>query len=344
MQEGTPTSSARRLDDHQKARAELSSPTQQPAAPVGSPGVEASVPVKPASVASGHREVETQGAADLKAPEVAVSHPPPTETQVATPPAEPPLPETPETQEVAEPPLPETQEVAEPFPETQEVAEPPFPETQAQPAAETVETQEAASQAEKVLPAAGATEIDKATSPPPPSQLQGEGSKPLQIQQTAAKQHVFDSEPEPAVPVWAGVNALAANQPLKTQTVVVGATLTPASSPAPAPVAPSLAAAPPDPLAALATSLGGGGGDVVLPGELSAMILAAPTAPPASAPSAPGQAPLDPSVNTANHRASAMRLNRFMESAEASKFPHMQKLFTGTRDEACIALKCFENM
>jgi hypothetical protein len=194
------------------------------------------------------------------------------------------------------------------------------------------------------LPAAGATEIDKATSPPPPSQLQGEGSKPLQIQQTAAKQHVFDSEPEPAVPVWAGVNALAANQPLKTQTVVVGATLTPASSPAPAPVAPSLAAAPPDPLAALATSLGGGGGDVVLPGELSAMILAAPTAPPASAPSAPGQAPLDPSVNTANHRASAMRLNRFMESAEASKFPHMQKLFTGTRDEACIALKCFENM
>ena len=338
MQEGTPTSSARRLDDHQKARAELSSPTQQPAAPVGSPG-EASVPAKPASVASGDREVETKGAADLKAPEVAVSHPPPTETQVATPPAEPPLPET---QEVAEPPLPETQEVAEPFPETQKVAEPPFPETQ--PATETVETQEAASQAEKVLPAAGATEIDKATSPPPPSQLQGEGSKPLQIQQTAAKQHVFDSEPEPAVPVWAGVNALAANQPLKTETVVVGATLTPASSPVPAPVAPSVAAAPPDPLAALATSLRGGGGDVVLPGELSAMILAAPTAPPASAPSAPGQAPLDPLVNTTSHRASSMRLNRFMESAEASKFPHMQKLFHGTRDEACIALNCFENI
>ena len=392
MQEGAPTSSAKRLDDHQSATAELTS--LQPAALVGGQDVK----LGPASVAS-NGSTEREGAiplaaetkadaAALMAPEAAVSQFP--ETAVATPPAQPPVlesqvatstpcPETavatppvlesqvatstpcPETA-VATPPVLESQVPTStpqpPCPEATQPDQPPVPETQevdqpgdsppAQPpVAETVPSQaEKATEIDKVATLAPA-ETQQVSSPAPPSQLQGDGSKPLQPQKTAsAKQHVFDIDPEPSVPVWAGVNALPANQPLKTQTVVVGANLTPpvsASAPAPAPVAstPAVpAGASPDPLAELAANLGGGGAGVAIPAELNAMILAAPAPTPTGAP-APGAqgTPLDPSVNTTTNRAAAMRLNRFMESAEASKFPHMQKLFTGTRDEACLALK-----
>ena len=73
-----------------------------------------------------------------------------------------------------------------------------------------------------------------------------------------------------------------------------------------------------------------------IPDDLAAMVAAAPpqtSQQPAAA--VPGQTPLDPRVNTSTNRAASMRLNRFMESAEGQKFPHMLKLFNSNSDEPC---------
>ena len=74
----------------------------------------------------------------------------------------------------------------------------------------------------------------------------------------------------------------------------------------------------------------------LLPDDLRALILAAQGTPQQNqpAPDACAEAnPIDPNVTTATHRASAMRLSRFMESEEGAKFPHMQKMFSGTRED-----------
>ena len=74
----------------------------------------------------------------------------------------------------------------------------------------------------------------------------------------------------------------------------------------------------------------------LLPDDLRALILAAQGTPQQNqpAPDAGAEAnPIDPNVTTATHRASAMRLSRFMESEEGAKFPHMQKMFSGTRED-----------
>ena len=43
----------------------------------------------------------------------------------------------------------------------------------------------------------------------------------------------------------------------------------------------------------------------------------------------------DKGVNTSTHRNAAMRLNRFMSSAQAAKFPRMATLFNGTPEVPC---------
>eukprot|EP00435_Cladocopium_sp_Y103_P035192 s696_g9.t1 len=73
-----------------------------------------------------------------------------------------------------------------------------------------------------------------------------------------------------------------------------------------------------------------------IPDDLAAMILATPPAAPEQdqqQQTAPGQRPLDPKINTSTNRAASMRLNRFMESSEGQKFPHMLKLFNSNSDE-----------
>ena len=110
--------------------------------------------------------------------------------------------------------------------------------------------------------------------------------------------------------------------------------------PAPAPPASADDAA--DPLASLAANLGAGHDGVEMPGDLGLLILNgcnASKSPDAPAPDAAGQAPLDPKVNTSTNRPAAMRLNRFMESSDANKFPHMQKLFNGTKEDTRL---CFD--
>lgn len=80
-----------------------------------------------------------------------------------------------------------------------------------------------------------------------------------------------------------------------------------------------------------------GAGTSMLPQELLTALQAAPgqsaVAPTAEAPA--GQAPLDPTVNSSSHKNSAMRLKRFMET-EGDNFPHMQKLFSGSKEEPLL--------
>ena len=80
---------------------------------------------------------------------------------------------------------------------------------------------------------------------------------------------------------------------------------------------------------------GSADGALQLPEDLRALILQSQGTPQQAetTPDASGANQLDPSVSTATHRPSAMRLARFMESPEGAKFPHMQKMFNGTRDD-----------
>ena len=104
---------------------------------------------------------------------------------------------------------------------------------------------------------------------------------------------------------------------------------------------PTVPAVPAPDVEAVMASMGAGNGDgspegAPIPAELASLISTSVHGSPAGAvePTPPGQVPLDPRVNTSTNRASAMRLNRYMESAEGARFPHMQKLFQGDSADA----------
>ena len=90
----------------------------------------------------------------------------------------------------------------------------------------------------------------------------------------------------------------------------------------------------------LAQSVGTGSAAAMpaLPPDLTSLIATSQAAQPAAVPGGPGGPgpALDPMVNTSTHRSAHMRLTRFMESPEGAKFPHMQKLWSGNRDDPCL--------
>eukprot|EP00435_Cladocopium_sp_Y103_P003661 s1776_g1.t1 len=183
---------------------------------------------------------------------------------------------------------------------------------------------------------------DWSARPLPPSALWNMNKPSRMWQQLPTVSHQVPNVPPP---VWAGVNAFPA-KPLKTETVVVGATLPPVKAAAPVPSVPAVAPpaqamapppapmpsaqpavpeaglsvpAPPQPpaggdeLEALARTLGAGAASALptpaLPDDLSAMIAASP----AQRLALPGQGAvqaLDPTVNTSTHRSAHMRLQR----------------------------------
>ena len=93
-----------------------------------------------------------------------------------------------------------------------------------------------------------------------------------------------------------------------------------------------------DQLEAMLQGLSGGASvDSQIPEELQGLIAAgneAPAAKPSGSAGWVSAGELDPNVTTATNRQAAMRLNRLMNSKEASKFPHMGKLWSGSRGES----------
>lgn len=158
--------------------------------------------------------------------------------------------------------------------------------------------------------------------PPPPAEpLQAPGLE--QATQQAATQ-----APAPATSK--------AEDPLN---IVQATPAQPAAMQAPAPVPSNKAEAPPDTLQALLQeSVDPKGANEVpaIPEDMAQLIMCGQSGVPQASAPEPPQLELDPSINTSTHRQSAMRLKRFMESEEGAKFPHMSKLWEGSKDETLL--------
>ena len=141
-----------------------------------------------------------------------------------------------------------------------------------------------------------------------------------------------------------------------TQAVTLGAETTTVPVPKatqPTPVPPCLLAVAPSEPAVQATPASAAAANDILAAlglggplqDVMAGLAAAPAgalAPAAHETTDQGQRTLQPGevINTSTNRAAAMRLRRLMENTtEAARFPHMQKLWQGSRDEACSVFR-----
>ena len=160
------------------------------------------------------------------------------------------------------------------------------------------------------------------------------------------KPHVFHSVPvlpdpnRPELPPGLlGQLVVPAKAPIPAPQMVAGGGV------APSPAAPAAAPMPSGPAApdleGIMKNLGAApqpGGCVLPPGLGEAIMQSLQSSPAAAVAKASSAAPasggLDPNINSSTHRKEAMRLNRLMDSADAAvRFPHMHKLYTGTREE-----------
>ena len=262
------------------------------------------------------------------------AHPPP---EPAIPKAAPPQPAIPLTEPTpavpAEPPIPK-------LPAVPAVAEP-LHATPAMPANQPAETQHSQGHHQPpTLPSSPAlTALDAQTPRQLPDNQLGDSSL---YPETPSKPSPANLAPDPTapkqpMPAMPGEGTEPATLPKPTCPAPVEP---PQKTPAPAPdVADAMLAAIQSQGSAAQT------GEMVLPGDILAALgtgaTGTPGTPPPAAPPMPGQVPLDPKVNTSTNRAASMRLNRFMESAEGEKFPHMQKLFNGNSQDTALYIYIF---
>ena len=291
------------------------------------PPVESQVatPVVPAAHTMASPPVESQVAAVVPAAQTMAS--PPVESQVATPVV--PAAQTMESQ-VATPVVPATQRVESQVASlaSQTVASSPAESQVATPVAP-------ASESQLPLPGGFPGEMVESQAATPlvgsehGPQVEPKVASPQKsAKRPNVKQHVFDAVPEPVT----AASATPAAPPCQTSSLA----LTPVDS------APSQSVPSPNGL-----GQGSGSPNVSISNDLRNLVrnsggfgqMVAASAPAAIGGTA-APAPLDQAVNTSSHRKEAMRLNRFMESPDAQRFPHMLRLFQGSRDEPC---ECFKS-